>query len=58
MTKDDAIKLKGGVPQLADFFGISQSAIYQWPEEKIPERRELKLILWEKENRKSSEEPK
>lgn len=41
MTKQDAIKHFGGVPQLADALGIQRQAIYQW--EEIPKLRQFEI---------------
>ncbi len=44
MTKQEAFKLLGvnGV-ELAGMLGIAPSAIYQWPEQKIPLAREYQI---------------
>lgn len=44
MTKQDAFKLLGvnGV-ELADLLGIDPSAVYQWPDLKIPLAREYQI---------------
>lgn len=44
MTKQEAFKLLGvnGV-ELAGLLGIAPSAIYQWPERKIPLAREYQI---------------
>ncbi|VXA55461.1 conserved hypothetical protein [Acinetobacter proteolyticus] len=44
MTKNEAYKLLGvnGV-ELAGLLGIEPSAVYQWPEKKIPLAREYQI---------------
>lgn len=44
MTKQEAYKLLGvnGV-ELAGLLGIEPSAVYQWPDEKIPLAREYQI---------------
>lgn len=32
MTKQEAIKMFGGVPALAHALGVTRHAIYQWPD--------------------------
>lgn len=44
MTKQEAFKLlKVNGVQLADLLGIKPSAVYQWPEDKIPLAREYQI---------------
>lgn len=43
MTKDEAIAFAGSVQKLADLFGISIQAVYQWPDEQIPRLREYQI---------------
>ncbi|OCZ58485.1 Cro/CI family transcriptional regulator [Acinetobacter seifertii] len=44
MTKEEAFKLLGvnGV-ELAGMLGIEPSAVYQWPDQKIPLAREYQI---------------
>ncbi|TNL48330.1 Cro/CI family transcriptional regulator [Acinetobacter bereziniae] len=44
MTKQEALKLLGvnGV-ELAKLLGVEPSAVYQWPENKIPLAREYQI---------------
>lgn len=44
MTKEEAFKLLGvnGV-ELAEKLGIEPSAVYQWPDQKIPLAREYQI---------------
>lgn len=45
MTKQEALKLLGvnGV-ELAKLLNVEPSAIYQWPEDKIPLAREYQIL--------------
>lgn len=44
MTKQEAFNLlKVNGVQLADLLGIKPSAVYQWPEDKIPLAREYQI---------------
>ncbi|MEI7219087.1 Cro/CI family transcriptional regulator [Pectobacterium carotovorum] len=42
MTMQDAVELFGNKQKLADFFGISKSAVSQWGD-KLPLLREIQL---------------
>ena len=42
MKKIDAIKFFGGVKQVSDLLGITDKAVYGWPE-KVPELRARQL---------------
>lgn len=43
MTKAEAIKIFGSPVQVANALGISKGAVSQWPDEKIPELRQLQI---------------
>lgn len=44
MTKAEALEIFGGsVSRLAAALEITRQAVHQWPEEKIPEKQELKI---------------
>jgi len=43
MDKNTVIEIFGGIPALARLLGISQQAIYQWPD-RLTERQEDRII--------------
>lgn len=43
MTKKEAIKVFGTPKKLAKYLGISQTAVYLWPDSAIPKRREYEI---------------
>ena len=43
MDKNRIIEIFGGIPSLAQELGISQQAIYQWPD-RLSERQEDRII--------------
>lgn len=44
LSKERVIKHFGSTAKVAEFFGITDKAVYQWPEH-IPRERELELML-------------
>ena len=43
MDKNTVIEIFGGIPNLARELGISQQAVYQWPD-RLSERQEDRII--------------
>lgn len=44
MTKTEALEIfNGSASRLAKALNITRQAVHQWPEEKIPEKQELKI---------------
>jgi hypothetical protein len=45
LSKERVLKHFGSVSAIAQFFGISDKAVYQWDDGAIPRERELELML-------------
>jgi hypothetical protein len=45
VSKKRVLKHFGSVGAVAQFFGITDKAVYQWPDAAIPRERELELML-------------
>jgi len=44
MKKTEALEIfNGSASRLAEALNITRQAVHQWPEEKIPEKQELKI---------------
>ena len=45
LSKKRVIDHFGSPQEVARFFGITDKAVYQWPDKAIPRERELELML-------------